>query len=139
MGCCSGASPTGHDCSATVEHLFGMPGGGTRRVPATPIPVLVTLDGLWPRETITIRGVTLGVRAFGLRVDGVAPGLLVAWERSSGGSWLGVCVLQLHSPNGRVHRDLLQLVPAKAIRRREDDAGIATVVPSPTEARRESG
>ena len=46
------------------------------------------------------------------------------------------CLCQLHSPNGRVHRDLLQLVPAKAIRRREDDAGIATVVPSPTEARR---
>jgi len=43
---------------------------------------------------------------------------------------------QLHSPNGRVHCDLLQLVPAKAIRRREDDAGIATVVSSPTEARR---
>ncbi len=35
-----------------------------------------------------------------------------------------------------MHGDLLQLVPAKAIRRREDDAGIATVVPSPTEARR---
>jgi len=91
VGSCSGASPINHDCSATVELMFGAP-SGTRRVPATPIPVLLTLDELWPRETITIRGVTLGVRAFGLRDDGVTPGLLVAWERSSGGSWLGVCV-----------------------------------------------
>jgi len=33
--------------------------------------VLVALHELWPRQTITIRGATLGARAFGLCVDGI--------------------------------------------------------------------
>jgi len=113
-----------------VERMFGGSGDGsaTRRVPDAPIPVLVAMDELWPRETITIRGVSLGVRAYGLRVDGLWPGLLIAWERSSQGTWLAVCVLQLRSPNDLVHRDLLQLVPARAIRRRNDDASTGMVV-----------
>ncbi len=87
------------------------------------MPVLITLEDVWPRSTITIRGVSLGVRAFGLRLEGPWPGLLLAWERSCGGDWLGVVALQLRSPNGMVQRDVLQLVPATAIRPRASVTG----------------
>ncbi len=79
-------------------------GSATRRVPDAPIPVLVVMDELWPRETITIRGVSLGVRAYGLRVDGLWPGLLSVSTR------VGPTVAISSGPTGGHH------IPARVSR-----------------------
>lgn len=100
-------------------------------------------DGVWrdpgpsPREEISLTPVWVQLEAINVRVPGmpkhVAPqgldmsgqvrGLLRRWHRTVDGDWLGIVNFSIPYADGRKDKLKLsdQLVPAYALRPREDD------------------
>lgn len=87
---------------------------------AAPIPVLVRLDRVFTARPRTVVGRTLRVRAYGLPVAGEVRGELLSWWQLAVGGWYGLTRFTVVSPNGRVHLNLEQLVPAESLRRDDD-------------------
>ena len=94
----------------------------THRVFDVPRPVWVRLATVFTPRTSSYDGVTIRDRAYGIDVSAVAAGELLGWYRLDvAGAWWGQVRFSVGSRNGRLHMELLALVPAAALSPRTED------------------
>jgi len=79
------------------------------------IPVLVDLTSLFAMPNTRWMRPTLGTAAYGITASPRTPARLVRWVRTSAGTWLGLCEIELTSANGQAKLEIRQLVPARLI------------------------
>ncbi|WP_306365277.1 hypothetical protein [Nocardia sp. CC227C] len=93
-----------------------------RRHVDPPRPVTVDISKALPSggTRFAANSLPLRVRAEGLDLSGLHPGLLYAWARTSTGGWLGFVQVTLTTGNGREKLTLRQWFPESALSPRED-------------------
>lgn len=86
------------------------------------MPVWVELATVLPPKPLADRGeIPLRVRACGIDNAQVIEGELIAWYRVMTGAWWAQVRMQLSNRSGTASLPVTQLVPADAVRQRDDE------------------
>ncbi|WP_029923836.1 hypothetical protein [Nocardia otitidiscaviarum] len=93
-----------------------------RRHVDPPRPVTVDISKALPSggTRFAANSLPLHVRAEGLDLSGLRPGLLYAWARTTTGGWLGFVQVTITTGNGRDKLTLRQWFPESALSPRQD-------------------
>ncbi|MEV4728757.1 hypothetical protein [Saccharopolyspora sp. NPDC049426] len=94
---------------------------GTRQRPDAPVPVWIKLAYVLPPSPRPggLDGIPLRVRAAGIDITKIVPGVLLAWHQTITGDWWALVTFELTNRSRRPGLVVTQLVPPAAVRQRQ--------------------